>query len=57
MDLLICLDSGAVNYNTLWLTNSLRGGIVFSLKVTILESGLHSGFASGIVPSPFKIIR
>ena len=39
MDLLICLDSGAVNYNTMWLTNTLRGNMVFQLKVTVLEAG------------------
>ena len=57
MDLLICLDSGTVNYNSMCLTNSLRGAVMFHLKVTVLKAGQHSGIASGIVPNPFNIIR
>lgn len=55
--LLICLDSGAGDYNSLWLTNSLRGAIMADLTVEIVKEGLHSGDASGIVPSSFRIIR
>lgn len=54
---MICLDSGAGDYEHLWTTNSLRGGIEADLKVSVVEEGLHSGDASGIVPSSFRILR
>jgi acetylornithine deacetylase/succinyl-diaminopimelate desuccinylase-like protein len=53
----ICLDSGAGNYDQLWLTTSLRGGVAGVLKVEILTEGVHSGDASGLVPSSFRILR
>lgn len=56
-DLVICLDSGAGNYEQLWLTTSLRGLVVGTLTVRVLEQGQHSGSASGIVPSSFRILR
>ena len=55
--LVICLDSGAGNYDQLWLTNSLRGVAGGVLKVQILSEGVHSGDASGLVPSSFRIMR
>ncbi|WP_144328508.1 M20/M25/M40 family metallo-hydrolase [Tepidimonas charontis] len=55
--LVICLDSGAGNYDQLWLTTSLRGMISGVLKVEILTEGVHSGDASGVVPSSFRILR
>jgi len=55
--LVICLDSGAGNYDQLWLTNSLRGLAGGVLKVQILSEGVHSGDASGLVPSSFRIMR
>jgi acetylornithine deacetylase/succinyl-diaminopimelate desuccinylase-like protein len=55
--LVICLDSGAGNYDQLWLTNSLRGMASGILKVEILTEGVHSGDASGLVPSSFRIMR
>jgi acetylornithine deacetylase/succinyl-diaminopimelate desuccinylase-like protein len=55
--LVICLDSGAGNYDQLWLTTSLRGMISGVLKVEILTEGVHSGDASGLVPSSFRIMR
>ncbi|MGB1799320.1 MAG: M20 family metallopeptidase [Gammaproteobacteria bacterium] len=56
-ELIICLDSGCGNYDQLWSTTSLRGLIGGTLKVTVLNEGIHSGDASGIVPSSFRIIR
>jgi hypothetical protein len=53
----ICLDSGAGNYDQLWLTTSLRGMASGTLKVQILTEGMHSGDASGLVPSSFRIMR
>ncbi len=55
--LIICLDSGCGNYDQLWLTTSLRGSIVGNLTVEVLKEGVHSGDASGIVPSSFRILR
>ena len=55
--LVICLDSGAGNYDQLWLTTSLRGMAGGVLKVEILTEGVHSGDASGVVPSSFRILR
>jgi acetylornithine deacetylase/succinyl-diaminopimelate desuccinylase-like protein len=56
-DLIICLDSGAGNYEQLWATTTLRGVVNGVLTVEILTEGVHSGAASGIVPSSFRIIR
>ncbi len=55
--LVICLDSGAGNYDQLWLTTSLRGMAAGVLKVEVLTEGVHSGDASGLVPSSFRILR
>ncbi|MEW6099424.1 MAG: M20 family metallopeptidase [Pseudomonadota bacterium] len=55
--LVVCLDSGAGNYDQLWLTTSLRGLAVGTLKVEVLTEGVHSGDASGLVPSSFRILR
>ncbi|MEO6032985.1 MAG: M20 family metallopeptidase [Burkholderiaceae bacterium] len=55
--LVVCLDSGAGNYDQLWLTTSLRGLVSGVLKVEILTEGVHSGDASGLVPSSFRILR
>jgi len=55
--LVVCLDSGCGDYERLWSTTSLRGMVVGDLTVEILEEGVHSGDASGIVPSSFRIAR
>ncbi len=55
--LVVCLDSGCGNYDQLWCTTSLRGLAGGNLKVSVLEEGVHSGDASGIVPSSFRILR
>jgi len=56
-DLIICLDSGAGNYEQFWTTTTLRGLISGDLTVKVLFEGSHSGKASGIVPSSFRILR
>lgn len=56
-DLVVCLDSGAGDYERLWLTTSLRGFVSGELCVSTVTEGLHSGDASGIVPSSFRIAR
>jgi acetylornithine deacetylase/succinyl-diaminopimelate desuccinylase-like protein len=56
-DLVVCLDSGCGNYEQMWLTTSLRGIAMGNLTVRVLTEGVHSGDASGIVPSSFRIAR
>jgi acetylornithine deacetylase/succinyl-diaminopimelate desuccinylase-like protein len=55
--LVVCLDSGCASYEQLWLTTSLRGMAGGALSVQVLTEGVHSGDASGIVPSSFRILR
>ena len=55
--LVICLDSGCLDYDHMWATTSLRGMVSCTLTVQILTEGVHSGEASGVVPSSFRIIR
>ena len=55
--LVVCLDSGCGDYDRLWLTTSLRGTAIGTLTVKVLTEGVHSGDASGIVPSSFRIAR
>ena len=56
-NLVICLDSGAGDYKRFWTTTSLRGLIGLKMKVEVLREGVHSGGASGHVPSSFRIAR
>ena len=56
VDLVICLDSGAGNYEQFWSTVSLRGMIACKLQINVLKEGVHSGSASGVVPSPFRLL-
>jgi acetylornithine deacetylase/succinyl-diaminopimelate desuccinylase-like protein len=55
--LVVCLDSGCGNYDQLWLTTSLRGLAGGNLRVQVLKEGVHSGDASGVVASSFRILR
>lgn len=55
--LVVCLDSGCLDYERLWVTTSLRGLADGTLRVDVLNEGVHSGDASGVVPSSFRIIR
>ena len=55
--LVVCLDSGCGDYERMWLTTSLRGLMAGSLTVRVLDEGVHSGDASGIVPSSFRVLR
>jgi acetylornithine deacetylase/succinyl-diaminopimelate desuccinylase-like protein len=57
VDLVVCLDSGCGNYDQLWLTTTLRGIAAGQVSIRVLTAGLHSGDASGIVPSSFRILR
>jgi acetylornithine deacetylase/succinyl-diaminopimelate desuccinylase-like protein len=57
VSLVVCLDSGGSDYDRMWLTTSLRGLVQVTATVRVLDGGLHSGMASGIVPSSFRIAR
>ena len=57
VELLVCLDSGCATYDTLWLTTSLRGLVAATLRVDVISEGWHSGMASGLVPSSFRLAR
>jgi acetylornithine deacetylase/succinyl-diaminopimelate desuccinylase-like protein len=52
----VCLDSGCIDYDRMWLTTSLRGIVNLTLSVDIVRDGLHSG-ESGMIPSTFRIAR
>jgi len=56
-DLVVCLDSGAIDYIRFFIVSSIRGVITIDLKVTILKQGIHSGTGGGIIPDSFMIIR
>lgn len=55
--LVVCLDAECGNYEQLWCTTSLRGNVLGSLRVDVLQEGVHSGAGSGIVASSFRILR
>jgi len=55
--LVVCLDAECGNYDQLWCTTTLRGNLVGNLSIDVLTEGVHSGAASGIVPSSFRIMR
>ena len=55
--LVIALDSGAGNYEQMWVTTSLRGLVNGTLTVNVLTEGVHSGDAGGVVPSSFRVAR
>jgi acetylornithine deacetylase/succinyl-diaminopimelate desuccinylase-like protein len=54
--LVVCLDAECGNYEQLWTTTSLRGNLVGKLKVRVLTEGAHSGLASGIAATPFRLL-
>jgi acetylornithine deacetylase/succinyl-diaminopimelate desuccinylase-like protein len=55
--LVVCLDAECGNYDQLWATTSLRGNLIATLQVEVLTEGVHSGTASGVVPSSFRVLR
>jgi acetylornithine deacetylase/succinyl-diaminopimelate desuccinylase-like protein len=56
-DVVVALDSSSPTYDRLWITTSLRGVVAGTLTVRVLDHGVHSGMAGGVVPSSFRIIR
>jgi len=57
VDFVVGLDSGCGDYERLWATTSLRGLAAGTLRVDVLTEGVHSGDASGVVPSSFRVAR
>jgi acetylornithine deacetylase/succinyl-diaminopimelate desuccinylase-like protein len=55
--LVVALDSGCEDWDHLWVTTSLRGMVIATLRVEVLREGIHSGTAGGGVPSSFRILR
>jgi acetylornithine deacetylase/succinyl-diaminopimelate desuccinylase-like protein len=55
--LVVCLDAECSNYEQFWCTTSLRGNLIGTLRVEVLREGVHSGMASGIAASSFRVIR
>ena len=55
--LVICLDAECGNYEQVWCTTSLRGNMIGTLRVRVLNEGVHSGMGTGIAPTPFRIIE
>jgi acetylornithine deacetylase/succinyl-diaminopimelate desuccinylase-like protein len=56
-DVVVALDSGCPTYDRMWVTTSLRGALGGTLTVRVLDHGVHSGSAGGVVPSSFRILR
>ncbi len=56
-DLVVCLDAECGNYDQFWCTTSLRGNLTGTLRAEVLTEGVHSGTATGIVPSSFRVLR
>lgn len=55
--LVIALDSGCQDWDRLWVTTSLRGLVIATVRVEVLTEGIHSGTSGGAVPSTFRILR
>ncbi len=55
--LVVCLDAECGNYQQVWCTTSLRGNLTGTLRVRVLTEGVHSGMATGIAPTPFRILE
>ena len=57
LSLVVCLDSGCLNYDQLWSTTSLRGLVIGNLEVSLLTEGVHSGDGTGVVAASERVIR
>lgn len=57
VDLVIALDSFCESYDRLWTTTSTRGVVGGVLDVEVCLDDPHSGRASGVLPSSFRILR
>ncbi len=54
---LTIIDLDCADWSRPYLTQSLRGVCVMTVTVKVLDVPAHSGAASGIVPSSFRIMR
>jgi len=52
-----CCDAGGDDYDTLWVTTSLRGTMRVKMEITMLKNGQHSGVFGGALPDPFRVLR
>jgi len=52
----ICLDGFVPDHERLWAAVSMRGILVADLQVSLLEEGVHSGIAGGVVASSFRVL-
>jgi acetylornithine deacetylase/succinyl-diaminopimelate desuccinylase-like protein len=57
ISLVVCLDAECGDYERIWCTTSLRGNLSGCLQVRVLTEGVHSGMATGIAPTPFRIVE
>jgi acetylornithine deacetylase/succinyl-diaminopimelate desuccinylase-like protein len=57
VSLIVCLDAIAADYDRMWLITSLRGLVQTTVTAHVLDTGQHSGTASGVVPSSFRVLR
>ena len=55
--LIVVLDCEAQDYDTVWCCTSLRGVVNGTLSIHHLATPCHSGMATGLVPSTFRIAR
>lgn len=55
--LVVVLDGSCGDYDRFWTMTSLRGQVAGTLTVRTLEEAVHSGDASGVIPSPLRIAR
>jgi acetylornithine deacetylase/succinyl-diaminopimelate desuccinylase-like protein len=55
--LVICLDAECGDYERVWGTTSLRGCLTGRLHIRVLKEGVHSGMATGIAATPFRIAQ
>jgi acetylornithine deacetylase/succinyl-diaminopimelate desuccinylase-like protein len=55
--LVVCLDAECGDYERVWCTTSLRGNLTGRLHVRVLTEGVHSGMATGIAATPFRIAQ
>lgn len=53
--LVVCLDAECGDYERVWCTTSLRGNLTGRLGIRVLTEGVHSGMATGIAATPFRI--
>ena len=52
-----CMDSGAFDYEQMWMTSSLRGICIIDATIECGAAGYHSGEVGGIVPETFRVVR